>query len=239
MGFRSYQGNTISENGWRICDRNECEVVTVAGMSVPVRRGDAATIIKAWMVWYHNNVERIDLYKPIDDWGWSLDNAVANSNHLSGTAVDLNATQYPWGQPARNNMDAAKIARIRNGLRLFEGTIFWGEDWDYDDPMHYQIGLPEGNPQIATFAAKLRGGYVPGGGSVPLPVVNPATEFEMIRDIRDQICGFDEKRKEYKGWSLIGDNTVVEALAVLGIVVRRIAAKTEVDASELNGFKRP
>ncbi|QDF15394.1 lysin A, L-Ala-D-Glu peptidase domain [Gordonia phage Mollymur] len=139
MTFRRVYGKDWSENGWRMCDSNETVVVTVAGMKLRVRAGYAATVLEAWARWYHENVEPIDLYKPTDDWGWSATNDVETSNHLSGTAFDLNATQYPWGEDARDVMPASRIAKIREGLKLFEGNIFWGQDWSYKDPMHYQL----------------------------------------------------------------------------------------------------
>ncbi|ANA86548.1 lysin A, L-Ala-D-Glu peptidase domain [Gordonia phage Aphelion] len=136
MSFRRIYGLDWSENGWRMCNSDETVVVDVAGMRVRIRSGYAAEALGAWMRWYHENVERIDLYKPLDDWGWSATNDVASSNHLSGTAVDINATQYPWGL---RTMSAARKAKIREGLKLFEGVIFWGADWSRADEMHYQL----------------------------------------------------------------------------------------------------
>jgi len=136
MSFRRIYGHDWSENGWRMCNADETVVVTVAGMKLRVRSGHAATVLEAWLHWYHENVEPIDKYKPTDDWGWSATNDVATSNHLSGTAVDINATQYPWGQRVMPN---ARKAKIREGLKLFEGNIFWGADWSRADEMHYQL----------------------------------------------------------------------------------------------------
>ena len=177
MGFRTAYGYSVSENGWRMCNRDECEVVTVAGMSVPLRSGDAATILEAWMRWYHEHVEPIDRYKPIDDWGWSLNNDVATSNHLSGTAVDINATQYPWG---RRVMPADRIARVRTGLALFEGAVFWGADWDRADEMHYQIGWPERDPRVGAIAEKIRAGQL-GAPATPAGCRTPSAPSPRAR----------------------------------------------------------
>ncbi|WP_052280809.1 M15 family metallopeptidase [Nocardia vulneris] len=156
MSFRTVYGNTHSENGWRMCNRNECEIASVPLHFIdtaPLRKGDVSTILGAWMVWYDRNVEEI--VSPV--WGWSATNDVPNSNHLSGTAIDLNAPQYPWG---RRVMPQARIAKVRAGLKLFEGTVFWGADWNRADEMHYQIGYEEGYPWIAEFAARLRDGHL-------------------------------------------------------------------------------
>ncbi|MGV9868779.1 M15 family metallopeptidase [Rhodococcus koreensis] len=103
---------------------------------------------------------RIDTFKPRDYWGFSWDNEIADSNHLSGTAVDLNATRLPWKVPASQNMPADKIATVRQMLVDFEDTIFWGENWNTKDPMHAQINLSEGDPRLDAFAARLEGGYL-------------------------------------------------------------------------------
>ena len=96
MSFRTAYGNTYSENGWRMCNRDECVIADVPLSFIdtaPIRRGDVATILGAWMLWYDRNVE--ELLSPV--WGWSNTNDVPTSNHLSGTALDFNAPQYRGG----------------------------------------------------------------------------------------------------------------------------------------------
>ena len=159
MGFRSYRGYTKSENGWPIVDRDEIVVTTLPGMKnvkFETRKGDVTTVLVAWGIWYHRNVEPLDEYQPRDEWGFSWDNDVPNSNHLSGTAQDFNATKYPW---MRYVMKQTIVDRINEGLRLFEGNIFHGRNWSRVDEMHYQIGKydPE---KLAAFAKKLRDGYL-------------------------------------------------------------------------------
>ncbi|MDE8648070.1 M15 family metallopeptidase [Rhodococcus qingshengii] len=153
----------ITENGWSQVNSNAIVKAVVPGteaVRIEVRGGVVATILNAWAAWYHGNVETIDRYRPRDYWGWSATNAVSNSNHLSGTAIDLCATQYPWGSDASWNMPPERIAKIREGLRLFDGTIFWGQDWSRKDPMHFQINYPEGDPRLDAFALKLENGYL-------------------------------------------------------------------------------
>lgn len=177
MGFRTYRGNSLSENGWRICDTAEIVRPLVPGtdnVRPEVRRGVAATILIAWCALWHRRVWRIDTYRPRDYWGFSWDNDIPDSNHLSGTAVDLNATRLPWKIPAAVNMPADKIAAVRQMLADFEGTVFWGEDWNTKDPMHTQIRYPEGDPRLAAFATRLESGHLgvyppPDPDAFPLP----------------------------------------------------------------------
>ncbi|USC17048.1 LysM peptidoglycan-binding domain-containing protein [Rhodococcus sp. 11-3] len=150
----------ITENGWPQCNSSQLDRSPVpgTGLVIPVKAGDPATILHGWAAWYDRNVEDIEHnYRPLDDWGWSATNDVWNSNHLSGTAIDLNATKYPWGL---RRMPADKIAAVEHGLRLFEGTVFWGAWWRKPDEMHYQLGLPQGHRKIAEFAQKLRNGHL-------------------------------------------------------------------------------
>lgn len=155
MSFRTAYGYTHSENGWRMVNRDGCVVANPVPHSdtAPIRAGVAATILNAWLIWYHHNVEPIT--SPV--WGWSRDNDVANSNHLSGTAVDINAPQYPWGYRV---MPADRIAKVRKGLGLFAGCVFWGADWSRADEMHYQIAYPEGDPALDKLATDLSAGYL-------------------------------------------------------------------------------
>jgi hypothetical protein len=152
----------ITENQWPQCSRDECETLLVPGtdnVRIELRAGDAATILTAWAAWFHRNIRRIDVFKPRDYWGWSATNLVWNSNHLSGTAADLCATELPWHQ---TTMPSDQVDRVHQGLTLFETTVWWGRDWgpgQYDE-MHFQINLPPGHPKLAEFAQRLRTGYL-------------------------------------------------------------------------------
>lgn len=164
MSFRTVNGSTHTEDGWRCCNSDECDIVRIPGLflteTAPLRRGAPLVILGAWLYWYDRNVEEITS----SVWGWSETNDVlgawgANmgSNHLSGTAVDVNAPKYPWGS---YTMPADRIAKVQQGLQLFGGAVFWGRVWDKPDEMHYQMAWPEGDPRNDEFAQKLLDGYL-------------------------------------------------------------------------------
>lgn len=164
MSFRTVYGNTTSENGWRMCNRDECDIPRIPELylvdTAPLRKGAPLTILGAWLYWYDRNVEEIT--SPV--WGWSDTNDVGDSNHLAGTAVDVMAPKYPW---QRYTMDAATQAKVRAGQKLFslDGTVknsgvYWGRDWSRPDEMHYQMAWPEGDKRNDELAAKLRAGYL-------------------------------------------------------------------------------
>lgn len=184
MTFRNYKGNDWSENDWRICNRDECERIYIPGAdnqflaAMIVRSGPSEVVLRAWAIWYHRNVERLDLYKAGvgDDWGWSAVNDVDDSNHLSGTALDFNAVQYPWGQ---RTMPTARKQKIREGLHLFEDNIFWGADWSRADEMHFQLngGTASGvgaSAKLIAFAQRLESGYLGLLAGVTSPPKPPA-----------------------------------------------------------------
>lgn len=230
MSFRIAYGYSHSENGWRMCNRDECVVANFVPHSstAPLRKGAPATILNAWLMWYHQNVE--PLSSPV--WGWSAVNDVATSNHLSGTAVDVNAPRYPWGARV---MPQERVARVRRGLELFEGTVFWGADWDRADEMHYQMALSEGHPRNEAFAARLSSGYlgIYGKGDEELSAsdVKAIQDFVKgfvgpvvtdVKDIREQLAGLGGRDKEdgFPGWPQLGGLTPVDALSVIGWIQR-------------------
>jgi len=167
MSFRTYSGYAYTENGWRIVNRDGCSLITGLDFmdTAPVRNGAAFEVLSAWAHWYDQNVPG-GIVSPT--WGWSSTNDVANSNHLSGTALDINASQYGWGDNRMERLFPDRVASIRRGLDLFEGVIFWGADWDRKDEMHMQLngGTADGDDASASlrdFAARrVSGGRLTG-----------------------------------------------------------------------------
>jgi len=164
MGFRTVYGRNWSENGWRMCDWNECDTGVVPGtngLKLPIRRGDANTILKGWVAWYNANVESLANSRGYADEGsFTWTNSVASSNHLSATAVDLNWSDHPF-LVSYGGFTPSEIARCRKGLELFRGAIWWGQDWySPKDAMHFQLNYPEGDRRNTALAADLRAGYL-------------------------------------------------------------------------------
>lgn len=188
MSFRSYAGHTHSENGWRMVNRDSC--VLIQGLAfmdtAPVRDGVAYEVLSAWAHWYDQNVPG-QIVSPT--WGWSRDNDVANSNHLSGTALDINATQYPWGGSRMHQVFPDRVAAIRRGLAIFENTIFWGADWSRKDEMHFQLnggtagpGGVDASEWLRTFAGrKIRNGRLIEGSDTSPGGYSPEVEAGFLQ----------------------------------------------------------
>lgn len=200
-----------TENGWPMVNANKTVSVQVvpAAKKVPLLRGDVATILNAWIILYNREVEPIKSQV----WGWSPDNDVANSNHMSGTAIDINAPWYPWGQRV---MSAATKGKVRSLLSKFDGVIFWGADWSRADEMHFQIGLGPNDKRVNALAEKLNNGYLNA-----YPVTNPAEPpkgqtVERSKEdlILDQLAGYPHE--DWTGWEQLGGLTLVNALATIG-----------------------
>lgn len=189
MSFRNVYGQDYSENGWRMVNRDECVLIQDLDFmdTAPVRAGYAAEALSAWAHWYDKNVPG-EIVSPT--WGWSVDNDVSTSNHLSGTALDLNAPQYPWGGSVMRDRYPARVAAIRKGLAEFEGIIFWGADWDRKDEMHFQLnaGTASGNgasQRLIDFVQRrVKDGQLIGAGGSSAPY--SAATVDAYRQLSDR-----------------------------------------------------
>ncbi|AXQ62853.1 lysin A, L-Ala-D-Glu peptidase domain [Gordonia phage Angelique] len=230
MSFRTAYGYTHSENGWRIVNRDECLLIQGLDFmnTAPVRKGYAFEALSAWAHWYDANVPG-EIISPT--WGWSNTNDVATSNHLSGTALDINAPQYPWGGDRMARVFPDRVAAIRRGLAEFEGIIFWGADWGRKDEMHFQLNqgtaFKDGaSDRLIDFVqrrikdGKLKGSV--GKAALDAAKVNAFTQAFMgpigsdAKDNREQLCGFGSRdRGEFDGWGQLGDRTFTDGLAAV------------------------
>jgi hypothetical protein len=132
----------ITENGWPSCGPDQLDRTPIPGIPlvIPLQRGQPSTILKAFAADYHIYVE--SLYNSAggnDEGGWTPTNSVATSNHLGGTAMDLNWTDHPFR--VRGTFHPDQVTVIRELLAYYEDTIFWAGDWnDPIDEMHWQMG---------------------------------------------------------------------------------------------------
>jgi len=86
-------------------------------------------------------------------------NSVSTSNHLNGTAMDLNwGGMGEYGHPfhVKGTFTAAQMKTIRELLDFYEDTIFWAGDWQSPiDEMHWQMGYGSyGNPNTDSFIVR-------------------------------------------------------------------------------------
>ena len=155
MAFVTRYGNQWSENGWRMVDQNECVWSTIPGtrVSVQLRKGIPTTVLIAFMARFNELIEPLG---DRDTAGLTLTNAVPTSNHMAGTAVDLNWDSHPFHV---KGTFGKKLPALRKLLQEFEGSVWWGGDWKSPiDEMHFQMGWPEGDERYGPFINKLVAG---------------------------------------------------------------------------------
>jgi predicted chitinase len=147
-----------TENKFWQVGAGQLERIAVPGTNIviPLQAGPVGRVMRAFCADFHAYVE--SLYNArggTDEGGWTPTNSVWNSNHLSGTAVDLNWSDHTF-RVSYAGFTPDEIARCREVLDFYEGTIFWGQDWNSPkDAMHFQIGYNvAGTRRLEDFIAR-------------------------------------------------------------------------------------
>lgn len=142
-----------SENGWEPArvGPDALEWVTVPGTDVTLQlmKGWPLAIMRAYAADYNAFVEPL---RDPDSAAWTPTNSVATSNHLNGTAMDLNWNSHPF-RVSFAGYDQRMIDTMREILDFYEDTMFWAQDWDSPkDCMHHQMGYGSwNNPRTGDF----------------------------------------------------------------------------------------
>jgi hypothetical protein len=108
-----------------------------------LRDGSVGFLLVHFAMWWDRWVSRLD-GGTWDEWGWAVrpirGQTTGYSNHASGTAEDLDATQYPRGVPILRLFKPVTIAAIHRRLRLYGGVLGWGGDYhNTPDGMHVEV----------------------------------------------------------------------------------------------------
>lgn len=136
-----------SENGWRPAKATPDLLVwiTVPGTNVRLQlmKGWPTIIMGAFAADYNAFVEPL---RDGDSAAFTPTNKVATSNHLNGTAMDLNwegppeAKVFRLGISEERAYPGHKAKAVRDLIDFYEGMIFCGGNWDILDWMHFQMG---------------------------------------------------------------------------------------------------
>ena len=159
MANRVVYGLTHSSNGWPMVDQGSCTWTRIPGTSVTlqIQNGWPLAILRAFAADFHAYVEPL---RDADSACWTPTNSVASSNHLSGTAMDLNWNSHPFRVP-NAGFNAAQIATLRELQDFYEGTVFWGNDWtDPKDAMHFQLASLANGGRINTYGNPAVGDFI-------------------------------------------------------------------------------
>ena len=134
-----------SQNGWKASKvRAEIgiESFPVPGTKVKLACAKAvAPLLVGFAAEFHELIEPID-EGTLDDWGYAYRDVRGStttlSNHSSGTAIDLNATQHPLGKAG--TFPAEKVPMIRALAKKY--GLLWGGDYrNRKDEMHFEVTL--------------------------------------------------------------------------------------------------
>lgn len=141
-----------SENNWEPSRATHAQCVwkTVPGTDVnlEVLRGDPEFVMIAFAADFNAYVEPL---RDADSAAYTETNSVATSNHLNGTAMDLNWRSHPFH--VKGTFTSGQMRVIREMQDFYEGHVFWAGDWnDPIDEMHWQMDYDTyRNPAVGDF----------------------------------------------------------------------------------------
>jgi hypothetical protein len=136
---------TKSQNGWtasKVRAEIGIESFTIPGTNIKLACAKAvAPLLVGFAAEFHELIEPID-EGTLDDWGYAYRDVRGStnnlSNHSSGTAIDLNATQHPLGKVGTFPIE--KVPMIRALAKKY--GLIWGGDYrNRKDEMHFEIAL--------------------------------------------------------------------------------------------------
>lgn len=200
-----------SENGWRPRHAGEdlLNWVRIPGaehVSLRFMKGWPTTVLRAFAADYHANVEWL---RDGDSAAFTPTNSVATSNHLNGTACDLNwsgADQrtFRLGISEAAAYPGHKAQAVRDLLSWYEGMVFCGGAWSIRDWMHFQMGGNTwNNPRTQNFIdRKIRADgfstYKRGGTTMPPPP--PIEGAQVLAQVMGYTVGIERYRELLPGF---------------------------------------
>ena len=143
-----------SQNGYSVLSGYEaCRVYYADNVKFYLRPDSCGWVLADFASKFDDEVENLN---PTDCHGFSR-RAIAGtnewSNHASGTAVDLNATQHPHG--STGTFTSLEVTNLRDLLEDYDGVLRWGGDYrSLKDEMHVEIDAPYN--EVLLVAQRLR-----------------------------------------------------------------------------------
>ncbi|MEW1694240.1 MULTISPECIES: hypothetical protein [unclassified Streptomyces] len=170
-----------SANGWemqKVTDEDG-DIVTTSvpgtGLSVPLRSGDAGTLLVHVVRRFHYEIDALGRDEPGALVGWVAPSSVRDgrrpeSNQASGTAVVVRPGSYPPG--VRGSFTAAQERTLRDVLADAQGLVRWGGDGRRPYEGLFHLAVRPGDSRLERVAATIRAwDGTPGAGAGTLPDV--------------------------------------------------------------------
>jgi predicted chitinase len=139
-----------------------------------IQKGQPTQILRAFCADFNAYIEPL---RDADTACYTPTNSVSTSNHLNGTAVDLNWNTHPF-RVLNAGFDGDKLAKMNELVDWYAPVVFWGNRWNEPkDAMHVNLAYNSyNNPRTAEFIrTKIRpdgfSTYKRGEGTKPVPAV--------------------------------------------------------------------
>ncbi|GEA82492.1 D-Ala-D-Ala carboxypeptidase family metallohydrolase [Cellulomonas sp. CW35] len=171
----------VTMNGWS--DARESSVTRIVvgddANGATVRDGDVARAFVWLLEQLHERVEKVAV---VNGWRSRAFNTqvggAAGSNHISGTAVDVNGARHPFelhqprGTPYVSGFSAAQERAVRDVLRDAGGLFVWGLDFPRGrrDAMHFELARGTTLADVRAFVGRVteqKSGPVPEEDDMP------------------------------------------------------------------------
>ena len=165
-------------NGWSAIAASETTSITAGSKSTSIRQGDVATVLSYFATQFDARVEAISAFNGYRSFESNLAaGGSCRSDHMSGTALDINGGAHPWEArpgvvyPANGGFTTSQLAAIRAIQAEVSGVVQWGGDYGVGnrDAMHFYI---HGTASAVQNAVRNLWGSPPptgGGGTTPPP----------------------------------------------------------------------
>ena len=143
-----------SQNGYSVLGGyGSCRIYYANNVKFYLRADNCGWLLADFAKKFDDEVENLN---PTDCHGFSR-RAIAGtnewSNHASGTAIDLNATQHPFG--ATGTFTSVERGNLRDLLEDYDGVLRWGGDYrNTKDEMHVEINASYA--EVSLVAQRLR-----------------------------------------------------------------------------------
>lgn len=197
-------GTDTTNNGWPVIAAAST-VRLYIGQDVDgctFRAGDVAQAF-AWLFeQIHARVEPVTM---LNGWRSTQDNAAAGgdpgSNHMSGTAGDVNGYRHPYEahtKPWSSGWTTAQQQTIRGILNEAGGLFSWGMDYapGWRDAMHFDITKGRTDSDVTSFVRSLKGADMDAMQAQQLRETHDAVgRLEALwgaQDGRNRVGRFDE-----------------------------------------------
>ncbi|RJQ73246.1 M15 family peptidase [Pseudonocardiaceae bacterium YIM PH 21723] len=148
-----------SVNGWAMetgIDQGGAiwtRAVAGSALAVPVRIGAVATVLLHVVRRYNYEIDTLRSGEVVGFRPYTEQLNGVETNHASGTAVDIRPGWYPDG--AKGGLRKRELAVVRDILRDCDGVVRWGGDLSRPAESHFEIAVRPGDPRLAALAEKL------------------------------------------------------------------------------------